>query len=103
MGEMDESYNGSGVESYRRELAKCTRDVAVLSAEVRQLNISLNEKHTQNRRDIHGVRNDMQEMSDNIHDIKLGSAKARGYWMGIWAAIVVVWEILRTIIEHAWK
>lgn len=109
----DEEKNGNEVE-YRRELAAVCRDVAVMKASLESLKLSFEEKHQQNRRDIHRISNFVQDMMDkvngkmddmreNFNEIKLGVAKNRAYWLGIWAAIVVGWEVIKTILEHAWK
>lgn len=75
-------------------------EIKVLKARHMLLEQSLDEKHAQNRKDIHAVRNVMQEVVNTIHGMQLASAKSKGYWLGIGAAVSFALEIVKIAVEH---
>ena len=72
-------------------LASLYAEVQVLSERISNLSVNLNEKHSQNRRDVHTMRNDIQLLSQQVWLIKLklaayaagGSAIGGGTVVGI--------------------
>lgn len=98
-------------EQNRERIEAVNLEIQLLKAQHITLQLSLEEKHQQNRRDIHEVRNKMQEMTDKflialdavkvaIHGMQLTSAKAKGYWLGVGAAVTFVFEMAKIAIEH---
>lgn len=54
------------IEANREKTEAAIRDLSVLKTEFFGLKSSLAEKHDQNRRDIHSIRNELQSMTDRF-------------------------------------
>lgn len=113
------------IEVQRAKTETAIRDISVLRTEVDAIKTSLTEKHGQNRRDIHAIRNEMQLMADRfaakleqvgdkfmdfsreitetIHEMQMASAKQKGIWLAVGGMATFGLEMIKLVIEHFWK
>lgn len=102
------------IEANRDKTETAIRSIDVLKAEMEALARTLQEKHEQNRKDIHALRNSIQSLMDefykfcnsiteSIHRMQLTSARAKGYWLGVGAAATFIMEMGKILVEHIWK
>src|SRR5580700_6176248 len=108
---------GNGLDEIRKIAEQNRERIEAQNAELQVLKVqhqtiarSLEEKHAQNRKDIHGLRNQIQttmdkfhatllELGTTIHKMQLTSARAKGYWLGIGATVTFLLEIAKILIE----
>lgn len=72
----------------------------VMIERVENLKTDLNTKHSQNRRDIHDIKNEVQEVKDQIWMLKL---KLAAYAAGGSIGGGSIAAIIIKVIEHYWK
>ena len=69
---------------------------AVLNEKINQLRLDSTDKHTQNRRDIHSIKNGMQDLSDKVWRLQL---KIVGFSTLGGVIATIVGEIIKAIIH----
>lgn len=73
--------------------------LAVLAERIHNLSRNLDEKHIQNRRDIHKMQNDIQTLTNQVWLIKLKLAGFSALGSAAGVAVVKLVEF----IHHGWK
>ena len=102
------------MEQIAADVSLIKSDVAVLKTEHRGIRQELNEKHAQNRKDIHSLRNVLQGSMDKIgieidkvwaeiQNMKLEGARSKGFWIAMGGVATFALEMLKLLVEHFWK
>lgn len=91
------------IELNRAKTETLTAKVEVLYAGFASFKEDIREKHAQNRRDIHGLRDTMQTFVDKWHSMQISQAREKGYWLGVGGVCVALVEIGKLVLEHLWK
>jgi SMC interacting uncharacterized protein involved in chromosome segregation len=105
---------GNGMEDIRKIAEQNRVDIEVLKTQHQGLAKSLEEKHIQNRKDMHSWRGDLQksldmyyleikEIGKTMHTMQLTSARSKGFWLGVGAVFSFVLQMIGFWIEHAVK
>lgn len=116
----------------RERIEAQNTEIAVLKSQHQTIARSLEEKHAQNRKDMHNWRNDMQtamdkawsetrearaeaqremkrvgdevkEIGKTMINLQLASARSKGFWLGAGAVFSVAVQLIGFWIEHLIK
>lgn len=102
IGAMDPELR-EAIELNRAKTETLTAEVRVLQTVVVGIEEKLEEKHGQNRRDIHRLGNTLATFMEKWHLMQIAQAKDKGYWLGVGGVCVVIAEIAKLVLEHYWK
>jgi hypothetical protein len=101
----------NGMDDIRKIAEQNRIDIEVLKTQHQGLAKSLEDKHQQNRKDMHNWRADLQKSLDmyyleikeigrTIQNMQLTSARAKGYWLGVGAAFALLLHLAQLAVDH---